>query len=55
MWESFFDQRKEHGRRNTSDDESEEEEPQPVASGIEAVEMMTEGELIYIMNRKAQK
>ena len=26
-----------------------------VASGIEADEMMTEGELIYIMNRKAQK
>ena len=26
-----------------------------VASGIEADEMTTEGELIYIMNRKAQK
>ena len=29
--------------------------PFGVASGIEADEMMTEGELIYIMNRKAQK
>ena len=35
MWESFFDQRKEHGRRNTSDDESEEEEPQPKKSKAE--------------------
>ena len=42
MWESFFDQRKEHGRRITSDDESEEEEPQPKKSKAELSKGKTE-------------
>ena len=35
MWASFFDQRKEHGQRYTSDDESE-DEPQPKKSKAES-------------------